>query len=143
MRNRAKCKLCESIIESFHSTDYVMCKCGAIFVDEGNAMRCGTNDWNNFLRVDDEGNEIKVTIKIRGEPEAKESVAIQKWNEEEIDNISTHLQPRKPSKAELLDILETMVKRIEDLPPDALYAAVTHADFGALLILLSSILRAE
>lgn len=104
-------------------------------------MRCGARDWDNFLRVGDEGNEIKVTIKIKGEAEATESVAIQKGKEEE--KISDHIQPRKPSKAELLDILEAMVERIETLPPDALYAAVTHADFGALLMLLSSILRAE
>jgi hypothetical protein len=142
MRNRAKCKLCQSIIESFHSTDYVACKCGEIYVDGGNAMRCGTTDWLNFLRVDDQGNEIVVKY-VENKSAPAESVTIQKWMEEEMDRIPDYLQPRPPNKAELLDILEAMVNRIEQLPPDALYAAISHADFGALLILLSSILRAE
>ncbi|WP_347132534.1 DUF7695 domain-containing protein [Staphylococcus hominis] len=33
--NIAKCKICDDVIESKHTHDYVMCKCGAIFLDDG------------------------------------------------------------------------------------------------------------
>ena len=49
----------------------------------------------------------------------------------------------KPTKPEMLEMLDEMIRRIEDLPPNALYAPINHADFCSLLILLSSILRAE
>jgi len=63
MRNIAKCKLCESVIESFHSTDYVECKCGEIAVDAGEALKCFVKtSWDNFLRVDEKGNTIKVSV---------------------------------------------------------------------------------
>jgi predicted DNA-binding WGR domain protein len=60
MRNKAKCKLCGSIIESCHPTDYVVCKCGEIELNGGDAMLVRANDFNNLLRVDDLGNEITV-----------------------------------------------------------------------------------
>lgn len=122
MQNRAKCKLCDCIIESFHSTDYVVCKCGEIYVEGGESMRCGAKDWSNFLRVDDKGNEIIVKVK-------------------EVD-----LKPEetsKPNRKELLDLLDGMVKNIENLPKKAMISAVTHYDFCSLMILLSSIFRSE
>ena len=36
MRNRAKCKLCSSVIESYHRYDEVSCKCGEINISGGN-----------------------------------------------------------------------------------------------------------
>jgi hypothetical protein len=48
-----------------------------------------------------------------------------------------------PKKDELLQILDEMVARINDLPQHATFAPVTHADFCSLLMLLSSILRAD
>lgn len=124
MRNRAKCKLCQSIIESFHSTDLVNCKCGHIFVDGGSAMLCGASDWNNFLRVDDEGNEI--IIKVKSKEEAKEIEPI-----------------HKPTKKELIDMLDEMCKNIENLPPQAMTLPINHYDYCSLLMLLSSILRSD
>jgi hypothetical protein len=123
MQNRAKCKLCHAIIESFHATDYVSCKCGEISVDGGDAMRCAANQWHNFLRVDDNGNEIVVTVKGDVQPANKETQG-------------------KPTKKELLDMLDEMVKNIERLPVDAMNSPITHYDFYAGLLLLSSILRA-
>jgi hypothetical protein len=35
MHNKAKCKKCDSVIESIHRHDWKSCKCGAIFVDGG------------------------------------------------------------------------------------------------------------
>jgi len=37
IRNRARCKKCGDVIESKYRHDFVSCKCGAIFVDGGNA----------------------------------------------------------------------------------------------------------
>lgn len=128
MRNRAKCKLCEEIIESKHVHDYVTCKCGEISVDGGNDYhRCRAGNWENFLRVDDEGNIVIPVI--------KEPVS---------DEPHLELVPlTKPTKKEMLDMLDAMVKRIESLPAEAIYAPVTHADFTSLLLLLSAILRSD
>ena len=55
MKNRAKCKLCNSIIESFHRHDYVTCACGEIAVDGGlDYFKVIARDYANFLRIDDE-----------------------------------------------------------------------------------------
>jgi hypothetical protein len=122
MRNRAKCKLCEEIIESTHRHDYVTCKCGEISVDGGDDYhRCRAGNWENFLRVDDEGNIVIPVIK---DPEPVP-------------------ESPKPTKDELLSMLTEMIKRIESLPPQALYSPVNHADLNSLLILLASIFRAD
>lgn len=123
MRNRAKCKLCNSVIESFHSEDYVSCKCGEIGVYSGSGLRCTANDWANFMRVDDEGNEIIVTIKDKEElPKQIES---------------------RPNRKELMDMLEAFVKCIRELPENAMTAPITHYDLSSALTLLLAILRAE
>ena len=127
MKNRAKCKLCESIIESFHSTDYVFCKCGEISLDGGDSLRCYAKDFNNFLRVDDEGNEIVVTVKKID------------------DDKSKYKTDSKPvySKKDLLDMLEEQIKSIDNLPSHALQSFVTNSDLQAVLVLLLAILRAD
>ncbi len=124
MKNRAKCKLCNSIIESFHSTDYVMCKCGEIAIDGGEGMKCYAKNWDNFLRIDDQGNQIIVTIK---DLETKSP----------IDNQA------KPTKKELLNMLEEMIKTYERLPEQAAVAPVTNYDLASSLMLLLSIIRAD
>lgn len=63
MINRAKCKLCNKIIESHLPDEMVMCPCGTIGVGDGQAMRtyCKDNRYSEyFVRVDDLGNEIAV-----------------------------------------------------------------------------------
>jgi|SRR5579863_2762827 len=132
MRNRAKCKLCESIIESFHQYDYVSCKCGEIAVDGGNNhLRAVARDYRNFLRVDDEGNEIIVKV-VENEAEAAK----------QQDNVKDDY-PSKPNRQELLDELQLMIKAIENLPTHAMSLPITHYDFCSGLMLLSAILRAE
>lgn len=121
MRNIAKCKLCSSIIESFHSLDFVTCKCGEISVDAGESLKCFANNWENFLRIDDRGNEIVVGV------EKKES----------SDNT------KKPNKKDLLDMLDHMIKAIEILPENAMTLPINHYDHYSLLLLLSSILRSD
>lgn len=115
MRNRAKCKACEWIIESLNSRDECSCKCGQISVSGGDRMGCAAVDWSNFLRVDDEGNVIVPTI--------------------------TDVNPI--CKADLLDALDDLIKRIEEMPQQAMIVSINHYDFVSLLILLSSIFRSD
>lgn len=125
MRNRAKCKLCGSIIESFHPTDYVSCKCGEISVDGGESYRCYAKSYDNFLRVDDEGNEIIVTVKPSEDPEEAEKAI-------KID-----------SKKELLDMLAELIKSFDRLPAHAMSSSVTQSDLQSVLVLLLAIFRAD
>lgn len=125
MRNRAKCKLCGDIIESFFLNDYVTCKCGEISVDGGNQYyKASAKNFNNFLRVDDNGNEIVVDFQSN-EPVKEEKIQ------------------QKPSRKEMLDMLDELCNRINNLPVNAMLDPITHADFASLIMLLSSILRAE
>lgn len=130
MRNRAKCKLCEDVIESKHRHDYITCSCGEISVDGGNDyMHARFNNPENFICIDDEGNEIIPKMK-----EEKEESPSQTENARPL--------PKVP-RDELLDILDEMVKRIGNLPQHASLAPITHADFASLLMLLSSIFRSD
>lgn len=126
MKNRAKCNLCKSIIESFHSTDYVTCKCGEISVYGAESLSCSARDFKNFLRIDDNGHEILVV-----EKNAEDIIC------EEKKYIGTVM-----GKEELIKELDHLRERIESLPNSVMYEPVTHADFCSLLLLLSSILRA-
>ena len=121
MRNRAKCKLCNSIIESFHAGDYVECKCGEIGVQGGQGLYCSSRNWDNFIRVDDNGNEIIVKVKDKNEAIPKS----------------------KPDRNELLDMLDAMIKDIERLPNHAQTAPITHMDLSAALLLLLELFRAD
>lgn len=122
MKNRAKCKLCNTIIESFHDQDDVHCKCGHIFVYGGNSMKCGAIDWANFIRIDDLGNEIIPKIV------------------NDINSNETHLS--KPGKGELLTMFNEMIKNIENLPQHAATEPITHYDFASALLLVYSLFKA-
>ncbi len=115
MRNRAKCKSCESIIESIHERDEVGCACGKISVSGGDRMGCAATDWSIFLRVDDEGNTII--------PNIKDAPSI--------------------TREDLLAALDDMIHRIEEMPQQAMIISINHYDFVSLLILLSSIFKLE
>lgn len=115
MRNRAKCKACESIIESLSHQDEVSCKCGQISVSGGDRLGCAAINWNNFLRVDDEGHVIT--------PQIQEKAPI--------------------TRDDMLSALDEMIKRIEEMPANAMVVSINHYDFVSLLILLSSIFRSE
>lgn len=129
MKNRAKCKLCESVIESFHRHDFVSCKCGEISVDGGqDYFKCMYSNKDNFLRVDDEGNVIVPTFKEK-EPEI-ESV-------KPIETIVTKEDKRKL----LIDAVEEMIKAVEGLPQNAMTTPVTQYDYASLLLMFSSMLK--
>jgi len=128
MRNRAKCKLCESIIESFHRHDYVKCKCEEIAIDGGrDYYKVIAKDFENFLRIDDEGNEIPIKV-IDDES-----------NKTEIPVDSSI--PKKPKKSEVVKVLKEMANSYENLPQNAMISAVTHYDLHSLVLILSSIVE--
>lgn len=125
MRNRAKCKLCGSVIESFHRYDYVTCKCEEISISGGNyALECSAKDWANFFRIDDLDNVIPVVIKTA--------------EERTVENIEDR---KEMSVKEKLEMLEIMLKNIEELPPQAITSFVTNYDLYSHMLLILSILR--
>ena len=128
MRNRAKCKLCGDILESFHMNDYVTCKCGEISIDGGtHYLRVAAKNWNNFLRVDDEDNEIIPVIY------------------DQNDKVTTRApqEPRQLSRKELIDMLQETLNSIERLPDHAMSLPINHYDFYSFAALVLSILRSE
>lgn len=131
MKNRAKCKLCNDVIESFHPTDLVFCSCGQIGLDGGDSLKCMATDWRNFVRVDDDGNEVVVQVKERVE------VTLTKEDIERLEGTSG------PTKSELLDILSEMIKTYEALPQVAMTQPITHYDLLSILMLVSSIFRSD
>jgi len=70
-RNRAKCRICLDVIESVNRHDFVRCKCGEIFIDGGNGeqsggfTRAGAKDYNNFLIVLDNDEEVPYRSIVR------------------------------------------------------------------------------
>jgi len=58
IKNKAKCKLCGTVIESIYRHDFVECKCGAIAVDGGNDYFRRIGDQKNFILFDENDNEI-------------------------------------------------------------------------------------
>jgi hypothetical protein len=125
MRNQAKCRLCNDIIESKQGDDGVYCKCGEISFHD-NGKRGGCKNPQNFLYIDDEGNEIIADV-----IQNQEKTAIHPPDSS------------KPNREELINMLYDMGLRIENLPREAIYSPINHADFYSLIILLSAIFRAE
>lgn len=120
MRNRAKCKKCDDIIESTHRHEFVSCRCGEISIDGGDAYcRCMAKDWDNFLRIDDDENIIVPKIK---EPEQK-------------------IEHTKPTREELIKLLDDMIGNIEGLPATAMINPVNHYDYVSGLLLLSALFK--
>lgn len=111
MKNRAKCKKCLSVIET--DGELKSCPCGEIAVHGD--MQCQAKDWANFLRVDDEGNVIVPTI--------------------------TDAPKAKPTKDELIVILDEMIASIESLPATAMLSPVNHYDYVAGLMLFSQMFK--
>lgn len=129
MRNRAKCKKCGSIIESFHRFDYVACSCGEIAIEGGtDFLRTYAHDFSNFLRVDNDGREAAVTFK-------------NKDNDEDDNNRQN--PPEKATKQDLLQEFHRLVENLEKLPEQALSMPVSHYDLYSFMLILSSILRSE
>lgn len=88
-------------------------------------MYCSANDFSNFVRVDDEGNEVKVSVK------------------DSADSPSINKHDYKPSKDDLMQMLDEMIKQIDSLPSQAMSLPITHYDFSSALILFSALFRAS
>lgn len=105
-------------------------------MDGGEGMRCGAKDWGNFLRVDDEDNEVVPKI-----VEGKEKVIpIHK-----LDNVPESIPNDYylPEKIDPLEALKQMVKIYEELPKEAQQDPVSNSDMHSILILLEKILCKE
>lgn len=125
MRNRAKCKLCGDIIESMHPTDYVTCKCGEIAVDGGLALRAMALNWQNFLRVNDDGTEMSVKY---------EDLTQSQNVDNKLENV-----PHKLTKEQIIFSIDQLLSTIEGLPQNAMTAPTTHYDLLSVLLLLKAI----
>lgn len=136
MRNRAKCKLCGDILESFHQHDYVECKCKQISIDGGqNYWRCSAIDYANFLRIDDDGNEVIVTYKEerKDTPPTTEQPEPQELKKDE----AIASLPPEP----LIDVVDEMIRNIERLPVHAQLMPVNQYDYMAILLLFKRFLK--
>jgi hypothetical protein len=129
MINRAKCKQCSCIIESHLPDEIVYCRCGEIAVCDGPAMRMYANRIENFLRVDDVGNEIVVSYKEK-DPEGQ-------------PNNNPEKQHEPPTRGELIGMLDDMIKNFDNLPDHAKASPITHYDFISLMLIISNILKRE
>lgn len=117
MRNRAKCKLCNEILESFHSHDHVICSCGEISIDGGQqSFKCSAKDFTNFIRVDDEGKEHPVRFENPENPQSEENTT--PWSQ-----------------------LNFMIENIERLPDSVMPHPISHYDFLSILLVLRELVR--
>lgn len=131
MRNRAKCKKCSSIIESFALHDYVDCKCGEISIHGGlEKLGVSARDFSNFLRIDDLGNEIVVVVK-------------NEHPNDETDTKQIEVETHKPSKTEILKLLDNMISSYESLPENAMSTFVTNYDLYSFMMVVSSLFKVK
>lgn len=125
MRNRAKCKVCGEIIESFHEHDYIKCKCGEISISGGTVRyRAFANDWGNFVRVNDQDQEVAIKVVENGK-----------------ELVENEPMPLKPSETGL--ILDEMIASYEHLPQAAMLQPATNADILSILLLFRGIFQRE
>jgi hypothetical protein len=127
MKNRAKCLLCLSIVESFFEGDICSCKCGEITVYDGDAMRVEFRDIKNFVRVDDIGNEIVVAYKDKEQGES--------------DKPQENNPLEDLTRADLIEELDRLIESHDNLPDHAKRAPVSGYDFISLMLLVSNILK--
>lgn len=127
MINRAKCKLCESIIESWLPDEIVSCKCGAIAVCDGAAMRMWPANSPNFVRVDDRGNEI--VVKYVAKEDGHEE---QQAPETENSEVSVN---------EAIEALERSIEYNDNLPYHARYSPVMTEEVNIYLKSILNIIR--
>lgn len=125
MRNRAKCKLCGDILESFHRHDYISCVCGEIAIDGGlDYFKASAKDWNNFLRIDDEDKEVPISV----------------INNPEYPAISDKNEEISQNRSETSLILNEMIGQYQNLPQHAMLQPATNADILSLLYLFKNLI---
>jgi hypothetical protein len=103
--------------------EIVYCKCGAIAVCDGSAMRMWPLGSDDFIRVDDLGNEILVRYdKKASEPEQNPNA---KNSQEPV------------TREELIQTLNSTIETLEKLP----LHHVTSIDLANCMLIISSILK--
>ncbi len=130
MRNRAKCKACGDVLESFLRNDYITCKCGQVSIYGGEWV-FGTEaiDYSNFLRIDETGREIPVTY-------------IEKQTVQEEKKEDSKPEPELRREV-FIHELDRMIQSFEELPEHAKRSSVSHYDLISLMLLVSNILKRE
>lgn len=129
MRNRAKCKLCNQIIESLAIVDYVTCKCEEITIWGGDqTYKAAARNWDNFLRVDDEGREcpVKIVDKLPDEPI-------------NIPDVKPLYMPPL-TKEDKLKALDDIIESYESLPAHAMSQPASNYEILSVLLLVKSLL---
>ncbi len=124
-RNRAKCRLCHTIIESMAIHDKVMCPCGEIAIDGGPLSPDGLRwleslHWENLIVIDDEGNEVNPTV-------------VKKDGTKVVEEM-------RGDKQSPLDMVNSLIARCESLPQDAMMQYLTQYDYLSLLYLMKAMI---
>lgn len=145
---RVKCKLCNDIIDSKSVRAPTTCSCGEISVDlDHGYLHANVKNLGNLVGMDDEGNEIVVKYKETPEPtpdEIRHQKAQELWSHPSMDlvkNSKLEAQSAKPPENDVLYMLDEMIQRIENLPEEARYAPITHADYLSILYIIKAIIR--
>lgn len=129
MRNRAKCKVCGDVLESFHRHDYVVCKCEEISIDGGlDYLHASAKNFDNFLRIDEDDSEIPVQYHEKDQ-----------GKDQQIDKQEE--AHSKPDKDQLISMLDDLIKSYDNLPQQAILAPVNHSDILSVLMLVSSLFK--
>lgn len=92
MKNRAKCKLCLTIIESHFEGDVCYCRCGEICVFGGPSMDMSPFGSPHFLRVDDLGNEVVVQYKSVNETKESDDAVDQEPEQLHVEDPLHYLE---------------------------------------------------
>lgn len=107
----------------------MFCRCGEISIEGGNEqLKCFAKDWKSFLRVDDEGNEIIPKI-------VEKEQAAEKNSPKDPSDIS------KPTRSELIEMLDAMIQNIENLPKSVMDLPINHYDLYSFMLIISSTLK--
>ena len=154
MRNRAKCKLCKIVIESFFDNDHVTCKCGEISVYGGtsNYYVSAVRDLSNILRVDDNDNVIIPKIITQNENTENNNEKIENQTSGPIidnvndmsnqisENENSSTQKSRARKNTAISEIDHILETIDRMPSHAMSNAITHYDYMTILILMKSLL---
>lgn len=154
MRNRAKCRQCSTIIESFHEFDYVECKCSRVGITGGTVKyRVLAYDFKDVIRIDDNDKEIEIKFEDNDENNRNDRPNDENTDIDPIhddmgnpsyDNQSNLLDNRQnTTREDLLKELGLMMDNIEGLPQHVMIQPVNHYDLYSFMLVVSSLFRAS
>ena len=130
---RAKCKLCNNIVEIKNRIDMFSCPCGEITIDYITAHMHASlkTDKSNLLFVDEDDNEIVPASWTT------EQIIIDRKVEEMGEDVNLG------SRRELLSMIDALIHNIDSMPNQGRFAPVTHSDFAELLSLVAALFRSS